>query len=116
MVEYFDERSTEFITKTANRDTDIGSNYRYLSHVQASFTISNRSRDIRLSEIYYALGIPFPNNYLLDYKLKKKEPAFEISYDKKLGKIMMDIDVPDQPVLRDLGNAFEYTFTLRKED
>ena len=62
------------------------------------------------------LCIPFPDNYLFDYKLKKNQPVFEFEYDEKLGKIKIEIDVPDQPVLRDLGDTFEYTFTFKKED
>lgn len=115
MIEYFDERSTEFITKI-NGEPDISWNYKYLSHVQECFTNWNKLKDVRLSEIYYALRIPFPNNYLIDYKLKKNQPAFEFCFDAELGKIKITINVPDQPVLRDTGDTLEYTFTLHKED
>ena len=113
MIEYFDERSTEFITKI-NGNPDIDSNYRYLSYVQACLTDSNRLSKIRLSEIYYTLRIPFPENYLIDYKLKKNEPAFEFCFDAELGKIKIAIDVPDQPMLRE--DTCCSVFTLYKED
>ena len=115
MVEYFDERSTEFITKI-NGDSDIDLNYRYLRHVQECFTNWNKLKDVRLSEIYYALRMPFPDNYLIDYKLKKNEPAFEFCFDAELGKIKIAINVPDQPVLRSNEDTDEYVFVLHKED
>jgi len=48
--------------------------------------------------------------------LKKNEPVFEFEYDEKLGKIRIDIDVPDQPVLRSNEDTDEYVFVLHKED
>ena len=115
MVEYFDERSTHFITRI-NGVPDMGLNYKCLSHLQACCTNSNRLRDVRLSEVYYTLDIPFPDNYLIDYKLKKNEPAFEFHFDEELGKIKIAIDVPDQPVLRSNEDTDEYVFVLHKED
>lgn len=115
MIEYFDERSTEFITKI-NGDPDIDLNCKYLSYVQACCTNSNGLREMRLSEIYYTLGIPFPDNYLIDYKLKKNELVFVFVYDKELGKFKIDINVPDQPVLRSDKDTEEYIFAFHKED
>ena len=110
MIEYFDERCREYMT---NSDE---TNFRFLKHVQECLTNLNNLKDVRLSEIYYALGIPFPDNYLLDYKLKKNEPAFEFCFDAELAKIKIAINVPDQPVLRSNEDTDEYTFVLHKED
>lgn len=115
MIEYFDERCTECI-KDSNGNPEIAENCHYLNWVQAYYTEWNRLKDVRLSEIYYALGIPFPDNYLIDFKLKKNEPVFKYKYDEKLGKIRIDIDVPDQPVLKSNENIEEYTFVFHKED
>lgn len=115
MLEYFDERCRECI-ENSDGEPDIEMNCRFLSRVQAYLTNLNSLKDVRLSEIYYALGMPFPNNYLIDYKLKKNEPVFEFHFDEESGKIKIAINVPDQPVLRDTGDTLEYTFTFKKED
>lgn len=115
MVEYFDERCVECI-KDSNGEPNIGMNCAFLKQVQLFITGLNSLTDVRLSKIYYVLGIPFPDNYLLDYKLKKNQPAFEFSFDEESGKIKIEIDVPDQPVLKDTGDTMEYTFTFHKED
>lgn len=115
MVEYFDERCTECV-KDNKGEPDIGMNCSFLKYVQAYYTNWNKLKDVRLSEIYYALGMPFPDNYLIDYKLKKDEPAFEFCFDAESAKIKIAINVPDQPVLRDTGDTLEYTFTFKKED
>lgn len=115
MIEYFDERSTEFLRKD-DGEPDMDRNHHYLACQQAYYNMLNDLKDVRLSEIYYALGIPFPDNYLIDYKLKKKELPFVFYYDKNLGKIKIDIAVPDQPILRDTGDALEYIFAFHKEE
>ncbi len=115
MVEYFDERSTEFrMTSFCESIPDFKANARYILYAQNYLNEWNKIKDVRLSDIYRVLCIPFPDNYLLDYKLKKNQPVFE--FDEESGKIKIEIDVPDQPVLRDTGDALEYTFTLHKED
>ena len=116
MVEYFDARSKEFRVAIRESVPDFTDNIRYVLYVQNVLNNVNKNHGLRLSAIYHTLCIPFPDNYLLDYKLKKNEPVFEFEFDEKLGKIRIDIDVPDQPVLRDTGDALEYTFTFKKED
>ena len=116
MIEYFDERCSECI-KDSNGNPDIEENYRYLKCMQAYYTTLNNFKDVRLSEIYYGLGIPFPDDYLIDYKFKKNEEVFEVKYDEKLvGKIRIDFNVPDQWKIRSTEDTVEYTFVFHKEE
>lgn len=116
MKETFDERSTEFI-KDANGHPDIEGNIFYLCCQAAYLThLNDLVGGIRLSKLYYDLGIPFPENYLIDYKFKTNEPVFEIDYNVEGDSIVIDINVPDQPKLEKYSNDYEYVFHFYKED
>lgn len=119
MKETFDERSTEFI-RDIYGNPDLCANAFYLSTQMAYFThLNDLLGGIRLSKLYYDLGIPFPENYLIDYKFKVNEPVFTIDHTSVLNgseHIVIDINVPDQPKLEKHGNDYEYTFHFYKED
>lgn len=119
MKETFDERSTEFIRDNYG-SPDLEGNIFYLSCQSAYFThLNDLLGGIRLSKLYYDLGIPFPENYLIDYKFKVGEPVFTIDHTESLNEseyIVIDINVPDQPKLEKHGNDWEYIFHFYKED
>ena len=116
MKETFDERSTEFI-RDIKGNPDLKGNIYYLSCRLSYLTrLNDLLGGIRLSKLYYDLGIPFPENYLIDYKFKVHEPVFEIDYNVKGNSIAIEINVPDQPKLEKHGNDYEYIFHFYKED